>query len=260
MSGRAERVRRFLRTGPAEVLEASTPSDVLLDAGERGMIAAPKALLEEMVGAGLIVREGSRVKLAAPPDADDRTPEGDPIGAAPRLLEAWTPGGNEDGPALLNLAESPLGLLMRRKAKDGSPFLAAAEFQAGERLRADYTRGLLMPRLGANWVATVASGRRHGGSGIADLTDAALAARLRVEQAIAAVGPELAGVLVDICCFLKGLEQVESERGWPVRSAKIVLKSALSALARHYHPAERPRAARNRMLHWGAGDFRPVIK
>src|SRR5690606_5455633 len=115
----------------------------------------------------------------------------------------------------------------------GAAFLTRAEFDAGERLRADYTRGRIMPRLGANWTSNVASGRRGAENGIAELTDSALAARMRVEQAIAAVGPELSGVLIDICCFLKGLELVERERGWPVRSAKIVLKTALGVLSRH---------------------------
>ena len=41
-----------------------------------------------------------------------------------------------------------------------SRFSAASEYQAGERLRADFTRGQMMPRLGANWEASVASGRR----------------------------------------------------------------------------------------------------
>ena len=101
-----------------------------------------------------------------------------------------------------------------------------AEFRAGERLRADYTHGNIMPRLGANWVASVASGRRGAGAGsMVELTDAALAARQRVEKAIEAVGPELAGVLIDICCFLKGIETVEMERQWPARSAKIMLKN-----------------------------------
>ena len=131
------------------------------------------------------------------------------------------------------------------------------EFQAGERLRADYTRGQLMPRLGANWVASVSSGRRDGG--IADLTDAALGARIRVEHAIRAVGPELSGILIDVCCFLKGMETVEMERGWPVRSAKIVLKTALGVLSRHYNPDSGHERRPRQTLHWGAGDYRPSI-
>ena len=167
-----------------------------------------------------------------------------------------------DGGAVVvaaNLAESPLAQLARRKAKDGKPFLTENEWRAGERLRSDYTRGQIMPRMGANWVASVASGRRDGGNGVADLTNAALASRQRVDRSIEAVGPELAGVLIDVCCFLKGLEQVEMERGWPVRSAKIVLKTALGVLHRHYNPQARRGGNAARMLHWGAADYRPKI-
>ena len=124
--------------------------------------------------------------------------------------------------------------------------------------RRSLTSDTIMPRLGANWVAAVASGRRGCGNGVVELTDAALAARLRVEKAIAAVGPELSGVLLDICCYLKGLERVEAERGWPARSAKIVLKSGLGALSRHYDPKAASTA--RHILHWGAEDFRPRLE
>lgn len=125
------------------------------------------------------------------------------------------------------------------------------------RLRSDYTRANIMPRLGANWIAAVAGGRRASGGSIAELTDAIVAARHRVDKAIAAVGPELSGVLIDVCCFLKGLETVETERRWPARSAKMMLKAALGALGRHYEP---PRASQSRTSqHWGAQGFRPSI-
>ncbi|MBX3597033.1 MAG: hypothetical protein KF874_05610 [Rhizobiaceae bacterium] len=157
----------------------------------------------------------------------------------------------------VNLNESPLAQIARRKDKQGNPFLAGDEFRAGERLRADYTRGQIMPRLGANWEAAVSPRGGGASGGVAELTEAALSARIRVEKALAAVGPELSGVLVDVCCFLKGLETVEAERCWPARSAKLMLKAGLATLARHYEPAQTRR--HERMLHWGAHDYRPSI-
>ena len=104
--------------------------------------------------------------------------------------------------------------------------------QAGERLRAEFTRAQLMPRTTSNWESPISSGRR--GQRAASFTDVVIGARQRVRQALDGVGPEFAGLLLDVCCFLKGLEDVERERAWPPRSAKIVLQLALERLARHY--------------------------
>jgi hypothetical protein len=158
--------------------------------------------------------------------------------------------------------ESPLSWLRHRRGRDGRPMVEAVEYEAGERLRVDFTRGQLMPRVTANWSAAVAGGRRDGRGGIGDLTDAAVSARQRVERALAAVGPELAGILVDFCCFLHGLEDIERRRGWPVRSAKVVLRLALGALARHYGLSARARgpARAPATLHWGTDDYRPVLE
>ena len=161
----------------------------------------------------------------------------------------------------VNHNESPLSWLRRRKGSDGRPMIDGAEFEAGERLRSDYTRAQLLPRITANWTAAVAGRRRNGGAGgIAELTEAALAARKRVAQALAAVGPELGGVLVDFCCFLKGLEQVEQERRWPARSAKVVVEMALRELARHYGLLARARGPERsgKIRGWGTDDFRPT--
>jgi hypothetical protein len=163
--------------------------------------------------------------------------------------------------AIVNQDESPLAWLRSRKGRDGRPFIDAAAFAAGERLRADFTRGQMMPRVTANWTATVARGRRDGSGGAAEFTEATLAARQRVKRAIEDAGPELAGLLIDFCCFLKGIEEIEKERQWPARSAKVVLKLALSVLARHYGLAPKARGLPRSMgvRHWGTDDYRPTI-
>ncbi len=131
----------------------------------------------------------------------------------------------------VNLKESPLAWLHFRKGRNGKALLDARQFEAGERLRRDYEFGQIRPGMTTQSWNPVAGGSRDG---IKDLSDAAMDARARVESALAAVGPELSGVLVDVCCYLKGLELVESERRWPARSAKLVLGLSLDRLARHY--------------------------
>ena len=135
-------------------------------------------------------------------------------------------------------------------------FLTASQHAAGDRLRGDFTRAHMLPGIGMRWSHDTARSTRNAAGGNAELTEGALAARQRVNRALDAVGPELSGLLVDVCCFLKGLETVEAERGWPQRSAKVVLRVALSVLARHYAPETRTQRATR---HWGADDYRPGL-
>ena len=86
--------------------------------------------------------------------------------------------------------------------------------------------------------------------------------RIGEEGLVENVGHELSGVLIDVCCFLRGLETVEHERQWPARSAKLVVKIALQVLARHYGLMPLAIGGTNstaKVRHWGAEDYRPAI-
>jgi hypothetical protein len=165
---------------------------------------------------------------------------------------------------LVNEGESPLGWLKSRKDRNGRPLITEFQYEAGERLRADYWFAHLSQRVTSNWQAFAPSARsrRAAPSEAAGFSDNALAAKQRVQHALQAVGPELSGVLIDVCCELKGLEDAEKENGWPQRAGKVVLQLALTRLARHYglirDEADVPRSSR-RVRHWGAEDYRPTL-
>ena len=164
-----------------------------------------------------------------------------------------------DGMATIDQAESPLAWLARRKGRDGRCLIEPVQLQAGERLRAEFTSAQLMPRTTSNWSGAVADGRRGAGAP-ATFTEAVIAARQRVRRALDAAGPEFSGLLLDVCCFLKGLTDVERDRGWPPRSAKVVLQLGLDRLARHYgFSAEARGRARVPVRTWFAPDAAFVV-
>jgi hypothetical protein len=107
-----------------------------------------------------------------------------------------------------------------------------------------------------NWDAALTP--QQAGAGprdVAGSSDTALAARQRVRLACDRLGPELSGLAIDICGFLKGLDLVEKERRWPPRSAKVVLRVALATLVTHYGLDRRTRQSGVRS--WQAADARP---
>ena len=135
----------------------------------------------------------------------------------------------------VNLAESPLAVLARRKGADGTPFLSADLVQAGERLREDFERAQMGPRVGQNWERFLTGGDRGGFLNDSGLAEGPREARRRVSDALDDLGPGLSDVVLRVCCFLEGLESAEKRLGWSARSGKIVLKIGLQRLLRHYH-------------------------
>lgn len=162
---------------------------------------------------------------------------------------------------VINPDESVLGWLRRRKGRDGVPLISEEEYQAGERLRADFWFAGLTPRVTSSWHGNLPPGGRRSapGTGV-EIRDEVIAAQSRVRRALAAVGPELSGILVDVCCHAMGLEAAERGSGWPQRSGKVVLQIALRSLARHYGLSQ-PQGAGSvrRTWHWGAPGYRPGL-
>lgn len=233
----------------------------LVEAGSTGLPASNREAEAGLGARGLARRSGARV--VATPEGRARLareaagPEG--LLAQHRTVERRMVATEDGHEALLvDLDESPLAWLARRKGRDGKPLLAPAEVAAGERLRADFTRAQMSPRITANWEAAVSSGRRGGSVGAMELAETVVAARARVSRALEAVGPELSGALLDVCCFLKGLEEVERDRGWPARGAKLVLGLGLARLARHYGLVAEG-VGPGRIVSWGAQGSRPTI-
>jgi Domain of unknown function (DUF6456) len=91
-------------------------------------------------------------------------------------------------------AESAFAWLRRRRDKNGGVLITDAQFNAGEKLAADFWHAQMSPRATANWSAAVPGQtmrRSAPGLGV-DMRDAVVAARHRVHRALEAVGPELA--------------------------------------------------------------------
>ncbi len=135
--------------------------------------------------------------------------------------------------ARVNIAESPLLMLARRREPDGRPFLAPELVAAGERLREDFELAQMGPRITQNWDRFLTAGvdvsrvsAAHGGG--------SEGARNRVAAALRELGPGMGDMCLRVCCFLEGIEMTERRLGWSARSGKIVLRLGLMRLERHY--------------------------
>ncbi|HET7708076.1 MAG TPA: DUF6456 domain-containing protein [Sphingomicrobium sp.] len=128
----------------------------------------------------------------------------------------------------VNLAESPLGWLFARG------HLTTAQFDAGERLRADWERAQLAPRVTMAWDGAPIARSRGGAAPEPGPTASQIDARRRFDSAIAEVGPGLADILWRIVCAGEGMRDAESALGWPARAGRLVLTLALDRLAQFY--------------------------
>lgn len=151
-------------------------------------------------------------------------------------------GTTPDG-AAINLAESPLA----RLAAGEAAFLERHHVEAGERIRRLVERAQLQPRLTMTYSASRTAGNQQQTA--TDISDLAADARKALADIHHLLPRDCAGVVLDVCGLLKGLQEVERDRGWPRRSAKLVLRIGLEQLAQHYglgpsavgRPSRKPR-------------------
>jgi hypothetical protein len=127
--------------------------------------------------------------------------------------------------------------------KDGRrrAVLTGDQTEAGLRLSRDFALGELRQRVTLDWsFADLGTAPPRGDpSRAAEMSDGAEAARHRFRRALSDVGPEFADLLIEVCCFETPLETIEERRGWPARSARLVLALGLQRLARHYGTVSR---------------------
>jgi hypothetical protein len=128
----------------------------------------------------------------------------------------------------VNAAESPLGWLLARG------LVTQRQYDAGERLRGDWERAQLAPRVTMSWDAAPVSRGRGGAAPEPHLTGAQIDAKRRFDEAVAAAGPGLADVLWRVVCAGEGMRQAETALGWPARAGKLVLTIALDRIAAYY--------------------------
>ncbi|MDG2004274.1 MAG: DUF6456 domain-containing protein [Novosphingobium sp.] len=126
----------------------------------------------------------------------------------------------------VNLAESPLTWLLARG------HLSDRQFDACERLRADWERAQLSPSVTMSWDLVCIKGSN------ADLglnqAERQIAAKQRFIGAVDQAGPGLSDILWRVACAGEALSDAERELDWPKRSGKLVLKLALDRVAEYY--------------------------
>ncbi len=242
---------RALAGGAEAVADAEGRFEVL-SAGRPLRLAAE--IVAGMISNGVVAgdRNACRASPATRQWLRRQLLEQDAFAAQHRLLAPAS-----DGP-VVNLAESPLGRLAAAAPGGGQPFLERHHVEAGERVRRLTERAQLQPRVTMSYSAAHVAGGK-GMSRAADIGDLAAEARTKLAEIHRVLPRDCAGVVIDVCGLLKGLQLVEQERGWPRRSAKLVLRIGLDQLARHYGlSAEAVGIASRRPQRWMDDGARPL--
>ncbi len=195
---------------------------------QAGRLAAPAALVAELVQKDWVQRRAACLYLSHPgARALERLGVADGFAQQNRLMQPCkrrVPGHT----VAVNLAESPLGWLKRRALID------ERQWQAGERLRADFYLGQQPARTTMSWDAPPMGKTARGPAEHLDPTLAQIHAKQRFGGAMGAAGPGLSDVLWRVVCTGEGIETAEKALGWPARAGKLVLTMGLDRVASYY--------------------------
>ncbi len=96
------------------------------------------------------------------------------------------------------------GGIAARPPAPARPDRDAAQYDAGEKLRRDFTLAQLMPRLGNRPDAALHSPAAAASGWKKTLSDTVIASKQRFARAMKAAGPGLSDLLFDVCCHLRG--------------------------------------------------------
>lgn len=229
---RATRDLRFVRAlvggGIAQVEGDAFVIDAGPGTGAGGRTTLSVEDMRTLASAGVVECDGGR--CWATPDARSwlrrQLLEEDAFAGQHRLEKVQNDG------VRLNLAESPLARLAHGTNGE-PPFLERHQVEAGEKVRRLTERARLQPRVTMNYSAAHTAGRK-GGAQAVEISDMAAEARRTLAEIPRVLPRDCADVVLDVCGLLKGLQVVETERGWPRRSAKLVLRIGLEQLAQHF--------------------------
>ena len=128
----------------------------------------------------------------------------------------------------INMAESPLAWLHARG------HLTDRQLLAGEKLRGDYEVAALGVNITMRWENTPMTRTRRSAPSPMAPTERVIAAKVRFDAAVAALGNDLSDIAWRVICAGEGMPAAERSMGWPARSGKLVLKIALDRLADFY--------------------------
>ncbi len=121
---------------------------------------------------------------------------------------------------------APEAVLRLLSGRDAEPFLAPHQVEAARMIVRLFERSRLRQRVTMSYDPA-----RVGGAGArpqqAELAHSAAEARKRLNAIATVLPPDCWSIVENVCGYDKGLQQVETERGWPRRSAKLVLRIGL---------------------------------